>query len=804
MAQVFISYSRRDKDFVRRLHGSLTAQQRDAWVDWEDIPATADWRGEIENGIEAADSFIFVISPDSVRSTECTREIEHAVLDNKRFVPLLYRDIVDPADKAKMHPAISSHNWIYFRDTDNYDDAVARLATALDTDLGYVRVHTRLLIRAHEWDENKRNGSFLLQGDDLKTAEAWLAQGVGKKPTPTTLHAEYITASRQAATARQRRLLAGVTAALIVSIGLAILSLLLFGEANRQQNIAWENANAAATAQNVAQAQQMTATVAQGEALIQRATAQAAANDANTQRRVAQSISLASQAQVELNGAVPERSVLLALLAASSGYSWQAERALAYAVRDQLDKYVLSGSTNEVTGVDWSPDSKSLVTSSNDGFARVWGLDGTLRLTLSGSTDAQIRRALWSPDGRWIAGAFGDGTAQIWDAVSGQSIQVLAGHGAAVVGLAWSPDSTKLVTVSLDKTAKVWDVTSGGLISTFSGHTEAVNSADWSPDGTLIVTASVDKSARIWEAATGIERVALLGHTSPVNRAYWSKDGRFIVTASDDRTARVWDATSGEQTARLAGHTRAVNRAMWSPDGERIATASDDGTARIWNATTGQLQRTLFGHTGQVKDLIWSPGGKRLVTVSEDRTARIWDTESGGQLLVFTGHTALIYDAAWSPDGKFFATASVDQTARVWEVWSTTQKLIVFARGCCVTRPLTDEESIQFGVPTPTLLPPPAQITSCPDTLPSRLFVGGRGKVSEEGDNSALNVRHDPTVQSLSLNLLSPGQTFQVLSGPTCAGGMAWFRIIYGISAVQGWVAEGRNGVYFVEPVQQY
>ena len=47
MADVFISYSRKDKEFVRSLHEALARHNRDTWVDWEDIPLTADWLKEI-------------------------------------------------------------------------------------------------------------------------------------------------------------------------------------------------------------------------------------------------------------------------------------------------------------------------------------------------------------------------------------------------------------------------------------------------------------------------------------------------------------------------------------------------------------------------------------------------------------------------------------------------------------------------------------------------------------------------------------------------------------------------------------
>ena len=59
MNEVFISYSRKDESFVRKLDAALRAHGRDPWIDWEDIPLTADWWSEIQAGIEGADSFVF-------------------------------------------------------------------------------------------------------------------------------------------------------------------------------------------------------------------------------------------------------------------------------------------------------------------------------------------------------------------------------------------------------------------------------------------------------------------------------------------------------------------------------------------------------------------------------------------------------------------------------------------------------------------------------------------------------------------------------------------------------------------------
>jgi len=75
MSDVFISYSRRDIDFVRHLFDQLTARDRKPWADWQDIPPTADSLAEIYSGIEAANTFLFVISPDSVTFSDIIRVV---------------------------------------------------------------------------------------------------------------------------------------------------------------------------------------------------------------------------------------------------------------------------------------------------------------------------------------------------------------------------------------------------------------------------------------------------------------------------------------------------------------------------------------------------------------------------------------------------------------------------------------------------------------------------------------------------------------------------------------------------------
>jgi hypothetical protein len=71
------------------------------------------------------------------------------------------------------------------------------LIDALDTDLEYVREHTRLLTRAIEWDKKYQKNSGELCDQELLVAEAWLAVSGLKEPPATDLQRDYITYSRQ-------------------------------------------------------------------------------------------------------------------------------------------------------------------------------------------------------------------------------------------------------------------------------------------------------------------------------------------------------------------------------------------------------------------------------------------------------------------------------------------------------------------------------------------------------------------------------------------------------------------------------
>jgi hypothetical protein len=183
------------------------------------------------------------------------------------MVPLWHRDVAD----EEVPPELAAHQYVFLREKDDFEDSFERLLKALDTDMEWVRFHTRLLSGAKEWDKGGRDPSFLLRGKTLEGADRWQAKEAEKEPKLTSLQKEYILASRQAETELQRRqanlqrrqtklqrrLLLATTLGLVVAMVLGILSFWQWGVARSNAQEARMQANIALSRNLLAQASEV-------------------------------------------------------------------------------------------------------------------------------------------------------------------------------------------------------------------------------------------------------------------------------------------------------------------------------------------------------------------------------------------------------------------------------------------------------------------------------------------------------------------------------------------------------------------
>lgn len=604
MPAVFISYSRRDKAFVERLHDALKARDYDVWVDWEDIPPSAEWFAEIQAGVREADGFVYVISPDSVSSEVCRRELDNAVDQHKRIVPVVFRD---PGDGG-VPDAAAALNWVFLRSGDDFDGGLQRLTGALETDLEHVRVHTRLGVEASRWQDAGRDRSLLLRGSELAAAEAWLAAGAGKRPEATTLQREYLLVSRQATARRQRATLAAVSFALLVAIVLSVVALLQRSTAIRERNVA-----------------------------------------------IARQLDANAQSQYDSD---PELSVLLAARAARIEPGSQSQRILRTALsRSEVRlRYQLgAGAGGDVL---WSPDGRRLLITSPGHWSRIYTAGD--RVVIGGARaavyDAANGRPLRSlPDGVIHAALSADGQRAV-------TVDVHAiGHVFPVAGgaplVTFHPRQRSAARALARSAARpgtlVYATTgNGGPVTTFPG---AATAAVFGPSSTfpeLAYATLSDDIVHVFQFFSG-RSYELTGATDVVHWLAFNPGGADLLATGNDGTIRIYDpGLSDTPIETLAGHSAPVGQASFGAGDTYVASSSDDGTARLWQGPvplpSGQ-RVDQPGGDGAATTLAFSPGGQRIVQTGGA-------TESGaGRIL--SARTLATLARFSAPAGHVFAGA---------------------------------------------------------------------------------------------------------------------------------------------------
>jgi hypothetical protein len=88
---IFISYSRRDQEFVTRLASDLDQHVTGVWFDQSAIRAGQRWHDEILQGIRECKAFILVLSPDAMQSRYVREELDTALELGKPIFPVIYR-----------------------------------------------------------------------------------------------------------------------------------------------------------------------------------------------------------------------------------------------------------------------------------------------------------------------------------------------------------------------------------------------------------------------------------------------------------------------------------------------------------------------------------------------------------------------------------------------------------------------------------------------------------------------------------------------------------------------------------------
>jgi hypothetical protein len=121
--QVFISYSRRDIGFVRKLAGDLEKAGYDVWWDVSDLRGGDDWVRVIPDAIESSNFFIVVLSPNAITSEWVRKEYTQALSLRKKVIPIMLA-------RSSVPFALNTINYVDFT-SGEYADNLNTLLSAL-------------------------------------------------------------------------------------------------------------------------------------------------------------------------------------------------------------------------------------------------------------------------------------------------------------------------------------------------------------------------------------------------------------------------------------------------------------------------------------------------------------------------------------------------------------------------------------------------------------------------------------------------------------------------------------------------
>jgi WD40 repeat protein len=516
-------------------------------------------------------------------------------------------------------------------------DAWPWLKKLVNENRDLIALQNEIAADAKEWEEHKRDVSYLYLGARLGIAQEQLT---AKRIVLNGLAKDFIEegiALREGETKEKeslrRRIIVGLIAGITIALVLAGFAVYQMVQAREKTSIAQE------------------------------------------QTRLARNGELSAES-VALRDKDFQLSLLLGIAAFQDLKSIQSQGALFDNVQanPQLQSF-LNGHTSYISSVAFSPDGKTLASGSQDRTIILWDVEKhqPLGQPLQGHS-SWVSSVAFSPDGKTLASGSQDRTIILWDVETRQPLgQPLQGHTDYVNSVAFSPDGKTLASGSDDDTIILWDVAKRQpLGQPLQGHTDYVNSVAFSPDGKILASGSGDGTIILWdmEKRQPIGQ-PLKGHIGSGSSVAFSPDGKTLASGSGDGTIVLWDVEKRQPIGQpLSGHTSYVYSVAFSPDGKTLASGSEDNTILLWDVEKRQrIGQPLTGHPDAVSSVAFSPDGKTLASGSWDQTIMLWDVEKRqpiGQPL--KGDTNVVWSVAFSPDGKTLASSGAYGTIILWDI----------------------------------------------------------------------------------------------------------------------------------------
>lgn len=348
------------------------------------------------------------------------------------------------------------------------------------------------------------------------------------------------------------------------------------------------------------------------------------------------------------------------------------------------------GHMGAVGTVSFDPTGDLMVTTSEDGTARVWRTTGAAEPQWIASAYRWVECVAASSDGTYVATGDSDGSIRLYRLEPGVEPVEPVTHDQRVHAVALSSNGRYVLGGFHGGTVLLLDTSTASAPVTLSATGEEVTFLGLGRDGEVAIAARLNGEVSVWDTAAPSEPRVILRHPMPVVCGAVSTDGEYAAFGQYDGAIHVWRLSAPGRPTVLAGHTDRVHSLTFHPSSHFLISASADHTACAWSLTEKRSPIVLRGHTSEVLFATFDNGGRQVVTTSEDGSVLVWDLREAMDPLVLAEHTDRVTFAAFDEAGDRLVTASDDGTARVWKLDGSEEAIVLRHGGDVLHAHFTD------------------------------------------------------------------------------------------------------------------
>ena len=253
---------------------------------------------------------------------------------------------------------------------------------------------------------------------------------------------------------------------------------------------------------------------------------------------------------------------------------------------------------------------------------------------LSGHTDV-ITAISWSPCGTKLASAAKDHTIKIWDVNDQKCLASWPIPNAQITQLAWNPNGDSLAWGAPDRNAIfVVNADTGTVINSYDGHEilihKSIADLKWDDEGRQLASSGIDGYLKIYNSTEPKTSKAIMLGSSARCLAWKPHSNNEIAIGQDNGTVIIKNIlypNSYYGQNKVFDHKisrsshRQINSVAWHPTQSLIASGTFQDGIKIWNSNSFECQHFL--NSKLLSALAWHPDGGQLAVGSFDGTT-LW------------------------------------------------------------------------------------------------------------------------------------------------------------------------------------